>query len=188
MAVPSDKDLKLKKEKIDLIESKLINGKMKEKDILSMIRSNVRLSWMRCPVKLLKLNKSVIPDHDINTRTKWLYKCEYCNDSFKQKDVEVDHTNGVSELKTLSDVELFITSVIHVSLEDLQILCKHCHSIKTYSERLNISYEEAIIEKQIISWIKNTSVSEQKKYIKSFNLPMNNAKERKISYKFIITK
>jgi hypothetical protein len=135
-----------------------------DKKICSMMRSNVRKSWMMSPIRLLKLEMTRIPDMNPDTLTKWLWLCVCCKDKFKLPDVQTDH-----------------------KLDDMQILCKNCHEIKTYAERSGISFDEATIEKAIILWMKTFSIDEQKIFLTLCGYVCNNNKNRRESYKKYLT-
>jgi hypothetical protein len=158
-----------------------------DKKICSMMRSNVRKSWMMSPIRLLKLEMTRIPDMNPDTLTKWLWLCVCCKDKFKLPDVQTDHICGEHQLKTLSDIEPFTRSIMDVKLDDMQILCKNCHEIKTYAERSGISFDEATIEKAIILWMKTFSIDEQKILLTLCGYVCNNNKNRRESYKKYLT-
>ena len=190
MAQPSQNDLDKKSEfRLSLVkhltktEEPLEKQKVSEKKICSMLRSNVRQTWMQSPIRLLKLELARIPDFDVSTRTKWLCECEKCLGKFKMNEVETDHINGEHQLKTLSHAECFTRSILDVNLDDLQVFCKPCHEIKTYSERYNMTFEQAKLEKKVIIWLKENSVSAQKQFLSDNKLECNNAKTRKNSYR-----
>lgn len=154
--LPSNKDLRKRHERIAKW-AKLLNGKgyLPEKKLMQMLRSALRQQWMHSPVKLLKLEEAAYPDMNANTRTKWLVKCECCGESFKKGDVEIDHIHGGHSLKSLDDLQEFYMNVLDVCADDLQILCKECHSIKTFMEQHpGMTREEAVLEKKVIAWFK----------------------------------
>ncbi len=190
MAIPSEKDLLKKKQFRESLKKTLSkNGefdhslRIDEKKMCSILRSNVRKSWMQSPMRLLKLELARIPDMNPSTRTKWLCKCEKCHNLFKMNEVETDHINGEFQLKSLSDSENFVKSILDVSLNDLQVFCKPCHETKTYAERYGMTFDEALIEKMVIKWTKFLSTEEQKYFLDKENLPNNNDKSRKESYR-----
>ena len=188
MAKPSQADLKKKEEfKASLIK-KVGGEKASEKSLCTIVRSNIRQTWMMHPVRLLKLELTRIPDMDPTTRTKWLWECECCKGRFKGPDVVTDHIKGEHQLKSFADMEQFAKSILHVSLDDLQILCHNCHDIKTYSERYDVSLEYAETELKVIDWLKPkvTSVDKQKKFLTSHNLPCNNGPVRRDSYRIYL--
>lgn len=130
-------------------------GYIPEKQMMQMLRSAIRKVWMHSPVKLLKLAMVTFPDPLPDTRTKWRVPCERCHGTFKKADVEVDHVIGGHSLKTLEDLENFYEKVLHVRAQDLQVLCKECHGLKTFMERHpDMSEAEAVREKKVLAWLK----------------------------------
>lgn len=163
MTVPSKTDLDKRSAKLEGFKKKIgEDGRMTEKALCSAMRSAVRSLWMKHDVKLAFLYENTIPDLDPNTKTKWLYKCEYCGGLFKQSDIQIDHKKGEHPLLTLEDILPFAQSILGVTREDLAITCVDCHLIKTYAERYNMSIEEATKEKAVIAKT-NQKVTAQKK-------------------------
>lgn len=99
---------------------------------------------------------------DATTRTKWLIQCECCGDMFKLGDVEVNHKCGENQLLTFEDVLPFTQSILGVGFDDIEVLCKVCHSTQTYAERYDMTFDEAKKEKRVIEKI-NQTVAIQKK-------------------------
>lgn len=66
--------------------------------------------------------------------------------------------------------------------EDLQLLCKNCHSIKTLAEKKGISFKEAEAEKQVIAICK-LKVVEQNKWLAERGIVATNAKDRRQAIK-----
>lgn len=151
--LPTDSDiLKQKKKLTDLM--KLIDpvtGQSDEKKMVTMVRGAIRQSWMRSPTKLAYLLARIEPDMDETTRTKWKVKCECCNEYFKQADVEVDHIDGCNSFKTVDDFEAYFRSILMVTFDGLQILCKECHAVKTLSEKLGVDTRTAKAHKTAIA-------------------------------------
>ena len=170
----------------------LNNIRLSERQMVGIIRSSIRKSWMQNPVRLLKLEMTRIPDMDESTRTKWLWECCSCKDRFKGGSVQTDHIKGEHVLKTLNDVEPYARSILDVTLDDLQIMCIPCHETKTYAERYSMSFEEAKIEKSIIKWQKNNNTQAQKTHLinkggfNEFNV--SNGDKRKNCYRQLIMK
>lgn len=149
-------------------------GRPREKDVLSVVRSAVRKSWMRHPAKLSLLMKNAIHVTDVpkdqlppklNARTKWLYKCNIEGTYHIGSDVEVDHIKGEHSLKSYDDMVGFTRSILDVGWSDLQILSKEAHACLTYAERYGLTYDEAKQEKEVIAII-NSGVVKQKEWLK----------------------
>jgi hypothetical protein len=170
MTLATDKQLKQREKKLkDLLKqvdnAEKLSREKKDKKLLSVLRSCVRKVWMRHPTKLLKLELAVEQDNDPNTRTIWKVKCERCSEYFKKNEVEIDHIDGEHSLKTFSELEDFIKSILDVSLSDLNVICKQCHQIKTYAERHGVDENTAEIKLKQIAWTKVNTVGEQKKFL-----------------------
>lgn len=52
-----------------------------------------------------------------------------------------------------------------MSVEDLEPVCKGCHSIITYSERYGVDFNEAKIQKKAVAFSKKKA-NEQKEYLR----------------------
>lgn len=158
---------------------------------MSWLRGGIRRSlWSRSPIKLefIKNNRILIDNPKKTTRSKpqvWGATCCICGNNYPIKDIEVDHKIGNHSLKDISDIESFIMSIVMVGVDDLQLICKNCHKIKTHSEKNNIPFEDAIIEKKLIAYCK-LKADEQIKILESYSKPHNNSKVRKQSFMEII--
>lgn len=64
------------------------------------------------------------------------YTCAHCMNNFMQKEVQVDHIIGAGSLKSFDDLPGF-TRRLFCKQEDLQVLCKPCHHVKTQQEKQN---------------------------------------------------
>jgi len=124
---------------------------------LSWIRGGIRrYLWSKNPVKLefMKDRRVMIPNPSTRKGAKaqvWGAQCEECNKLVTQKEIEVDHKTGEHSLRKSSDIQAFVEGIVFVRKEDLAILCKSCHKIKTYSERQGMSKEDAAREKEAIA-------------------------------------
>lgn len=124
---------------------------------MSWVRGGVRLGlWKKHPVKLEFLKSSTVLIENTNPRSMKRFpmvkavKCALCGETVKAADAEVDHIHGNHSLKSMEDLRTFIESMIMVKVSDLQMACKPCHKIKSYSEREGISFEHARAIKKAI--------------------------------------
>ena len=166
-------DVAKKKQQLDK-QLKLVcneTGKPREKDIVAVVRSAVRKAWMRAPTKLSLLMKSAVHVSDVppqlrpkrlTANSKWLYKCELEGTYHIASDIEVDHKVGEHSLKCYDDMVSFTKGILDVSWDDLSVVSKEAHAIKTYSERYGVSYEEAKALKDVIAVTKLTAVKQKK--------------------------
>ena len=100
----------------------------------SFIRSALRQAWTRYPVKHQFLRSKQKPYTGDDKRTKFQYECEECKQIFKGKEVQVDHIKPAGSLKTFADLPSFASNLF-CEIDNLQLLCKGCHAVKTKEER-----------------------------------------------------
>lgn len=129
--------------------------------LMSYIRGGVRKSlWNQHPskVKLIKERRFQIPNPNPRGKkpTVWGGKCEICGELFIEKDLQVDHIRDRgSSLKDIDDIQKFVEDIVIVTMEDLRWVCKGCHYIVSYSQKMNISFEEAKLKKKVINICKD---------------------------------
>ena len=180
MTVPTEAEIKKKKQKLEQLKKKLDDsGKTPEKVIVSTIRGAIRRSWMRFPTKLALLEMNCIPDMREETKTKWLYRCAHCDGLFKAADIEVDHKKGENPCNTLEDVAQYAQSLLGVSWDDLQILCKPCHLIKTYVERFGVTEFEASVMIKAAPVLKKNAAGVKAWLVEQGIQPESNPEKRK---------
>jgi hypothetical protein len=101
--------------------------------IVSILRSGTR----RYPPKYECLNEAKT-EKKINSKTGRLaqhFRCNWCKIDFPNSEVQVDHIEPVVDPKEgFTTWDKFI-SRLYCSKENLQVLCKECHDIKTKKEK-----------------------------------------------------
>ena len=156
-----------------------------EAKFMAWVRSGLRQGlWNKHPVKMetLKEQRRKIKNPNPNPRKGaelvWGFDCACCGESFKQTDVEVDHKSGENSLKNIDDLVTFFKKLVFVTPQDLQILCKGCHSIKTYSERYGVSLVTAEATKKAIEVLKTDKYKKELTRLGVTKLiPKNKARE-----------
>lgn len=124
---------------------------------MSWVRGGIRGGlWKKHPVKLefLKENMVLVPNTNPRSMKRFpmvkAARCALCKRVTPQKDVEVDHLTGNHSLRSMDDLRAFIEAMIMVTKEDLQLVCKPCHKVKSYAEKQGISFELAQATKEAI--------------------------------------
>lgn len=133
-----------------------------EAQLLNWLRSNIRRVWNTHPSKLTLLQESRFLKATSTGRRIWHCKCSKCKKDFKMTEVEVNHKKTVGKL-TADNLGDFMTNMLIVKTDDLEIVCKECHGVITYSERYDMTVEEAIIEKQVVAFTKKPADFQKKK-------------------------
>lgn len=117
----------------------------------------VKLNYIRAMRERVPLGKQTEGNPD---GLVWGGKCAHCFRLFKQSDLEVDHKRQAAQKPLKDDLTGFITGMVFVTFDDLQLVCKPCHKVKSYAERLGITFAEAEAEKLAIEACKK-SVKDQ---------------------------
>ena len=153
-----------------------------ESAYMSWIRGGIRrYLWAKNPVKLefINQNRIKIPNPNPNGKVKeiWGGVCALTGEIHPIANLECDHKTGNHSLKTLDDLQTFFEAIVMVTLDDLQLVSKEAHKIKSYAEKHNISFEEAKAEKEAIALIKDSlDIS----FIKGHNIkPESNQAKRR---------
>ena len=148
-----------------------------ESSFMSWLRGGIRRIWAKHPVKLdfIKQNRVKIPNPNPNGRVKtvWGGKCALTGEYFVLNELECDHKVGNSSLKSVEDIQSFVEGVLLVTADDLQLVSKEAHKIKSYAEKQGISFEEAKVEKEVIELIKQ---KKEKEYLQENHLPVSSTK------------
>lgn len=156
------------------------------------IRGGIRRGlWNRHPAKIQFLNQNRKQIDNPNPKNAkrfpkvWGAECNICKGIFSLKDVEVDHLRGNHSLQNFEDISTFIEAIVSVTPNDLQIVCKPCHKIKSLSEKSGVSFEEARVEKQVIAIIKE---KKDKKFLIDLGItPESNAAKRRKQLKEVLS-
>ena len=137
------------------------------------LRGQMRKAWSRHPIKnAYKLGRrtraAVGKKMDKATQQPcivWALPCDQCGHVFPQSEVEVDHIIRAGSFKCWADCERWLMALMQICFDDLQLLCKPCHKIKSYAETHNMSFQHAAAEKAAIAWLKATPVPMQIKFL-----------------------
>ena len=149
-----------------------------EKDFVNWLRSALRRVWCKHPVKMQMLQDRRVKGPSNTGRLVFKVRCERCGNLFKMADVEVNHKEQVGKNLNLENFNEYAQKLLVVKEEDLEILCKGCHSVTTYAERMGIDLKNAEIEKKVIKF-KNKPAAQQITGLKSLGIiPARTEKER----------
>ena len=103
----------------------------------SFVTSALRAASRRWPVKYKAL-KAAFAGRQVNAKTGKLamhYKCAKCKKLFVAADVQVDHVLPVVDPKKgFVGWDVYIDRMF-CEIENLQVLCRSCHAVKTADEK-----------------------------------------------------
>lgn len=74
-------------------------------------------------------------DGSRSKRDRVFYRCNSCQNEFSLKDIQIDHIDPIGSLKSIYEVQKFIER-LYCPYDNLQIICKDCHKVKTKFERM----------------------------------------------------
>ena len=113
-------------------------GTWTQSKFFGTLRSSLRRTFRWWIPMQKALEKASRPSQNKqNKRLKKEYQCAHCKDWFKRQDVEIDHKIECGSLKNWDDVVPFIQRMTAEDVNAYQVLCIHCHKIKTTEVRLN---------------------------------------------------
>lgn len=135
--------------------------------VFSWIKGGIRRLWNHSPVKLdlLKKQRRQIPNPNVNGKkpTVWGATCAICGKDTPLKDCQIDHVvEETASLTKIEDIQSCAEKLLLVTENDLRILCSDCHSVVSLSQRLGITFEQALLEKEVIAF-KKLNAEQQKK-------------------------
>lgn len=149
-----------------------------ESDYWNYLRGSFRRIWSRYPVKLeFKKNQAYLPPADYKGRAKKMGSCALCGEqNIPISKLEVDHKSQVGSFNSRETAFEWFWELL-CEEENMQLVHKDCHKIKSYADRMGITFEKAKLEKEVILICK---MKLDKKWLEDRGIiPASNAKERK---------
>ena len=130
-----------------------------ESAFMSWLRGGIRRMWSKHPVRIefMKQNRIRIPNPNKNGKAKevWGGVCALTGELTPQTLLEVDHKKGNHSLRSIDDIQSFVESILLVTFDDLQLVSKDAHKIKSYAEKHNMAFAEAKVHKEVIEICKD---------------------------------
>lgn len=153
----------------------------------SFLRGNLRRAvWEKWPGKIeFKNEVCSAPPEGYTGRAKSGAYCSLTGEWVGKSAAEIDHIVGHVSLNDWDDVLPFILHLC-ASKDNMAYVGKEAHRIKSYAERMGITFEQALIQKQIIALQKakqDVDFIESKGYT-----PASNQAKRKQQLIEILTK
>lgn len=133
--------------------------------------------WEKSPIKLSYKNSNCFPPpEDYTGRARSGSVCPLTGEWTAKSSLEVDHKEGHMSLLSWEDILPFIMHLVPPK-GSLQLVSKEAHKVKSYAERMGISYEEAVDTKKAINLAKE---KRDKTWIESKgHKPASNARLRR---------
>jgi 5-methylcytosine-specific restriction endonuclease McrA len=112
-------------------------GKWTQARMNSFIKSALRSASQRWPPRYDAVNNACT-GQKINPKSGRLakhYECNECHNDFPAKDVQVDHIHPIIDPAVGFQTWDILIANLFCEKENLQLLCKPCHQIKTNAEK-----------------------------------------------------
>ena len=139
-----------------------------EAEYWKYLRGQFRRIWKDFPTKNKFKAMQMVPNFEgsgvTNPRVKKVAQCAYCKQWFSGNSLQVDHVEQVGSFKSYDQAAIFIYKLL-APMSNMQLLCSDkCHVTKSYSERMKMSMEDAIIEKQCVAFGKLSASDQATKF------------------------
>lgn len=133
--------------------------------------------WEKSPIKLSFKNANCsLPPEGYTGRAKSGAECALSGQWTGKSKLEVDHSEGHISLLCWEDVLPFILHLVPPK-GSLQLVDKEMHKVKSYSERMGMSFADALYEKQAIAICK---AKQDKQWLSERGItPSSNATKRR---------
>ena len=139
--------------------------------------------WSHYPGRIkFKNARCEKPPEGYSGRAKSGAYCTLTGEWVGKSALEVDHIVGEASLRNWADVESFIRHLCPTD-DNMQLVSKEAHKIKTLSERRGISFDEAVIEKAKILFCKRTPQEQRDILLSNGITPTTTIKLRGEQYK-----
>lgn len=155
------------------------------------LRGAIRRIWADYPLRKQWKKNSLRPvtkqeklDKVYHPSTKNVGQCVNCLEWMAGSKLECDHKLPSNGCRSLEEAKEFLLYCGATTSDMFQLSCKPCHKIKTLSEKLGITFNEAKIEKEAITFSK-LSIGEQLDTLVSLGYSgpsVSNAKKRRQTY------
>lgn len=154
------------------------------------LRGKSRQIWSDYPPRNQFKKDKLIPNFDgsgvTSKRVKSVGQCQICSEWFANSSLQVDHVQQAGSIGNSWEGYFQWFYDLLADKENMQLVCKPCHQIKTHADRLGVSFEEAKRKKEVIAFSKLTDESQKSILTKLGCLPVLTKAGRKRQYESII--
>lgn len=133
-----------------------------EAEYFQWIRGQLRRIWSDYPIRKQWKSGELRPvtakersEKKYHPSTKNVGQCVMCKEWMAGSKLECDHIHPSNGCKGWEDLSGFLHYCSATLPDEFQLICKPCHRVKTYAERMGITFEEASIQKRIITLMKD---------------------------------
>lgn len=133
-----------------------------EAAFLAWVRGVLRKGWSKHPIKLefikqkRKRIKNPNPKNALRFPEVWGMTCAVCKKDKAQAEIEIDHISDTGgTFRKLEDAVEYMKHLFMVNFSKMRAVCKPCHKIISYSQKEDLSFDEAKLKKRVIEVMKD---------------------------------
>lgn len=160
-------------------------GNPSESQYWSWLRGALRRLWSDYPLRKVWKQSQLRPvtkeERDAklyHPSTKNVGQCSFCKEWMAGSKLECDHLIESEGCTSKETAESFLWHCGGLVAEDFRLACKPCHKVRSYSQRSGLSFEDSVVEKEVIAIC---SAKQDKEWLIARGIkPESNADKRKI--------
>jgi len=122
------------------------------------LRGKIRQIWSDYPVrnefktsKLRPLTQREKSNKLFHPLTKKVGQCVLCDNWFPASKLQVDHIQDTDGCTSFETAEKFLWRMAAEPESNMALVCVPCHKIKSYADKYNLTFEEAVLAKKVIA-------------------------------------
>jgi len=129
------------------------------------LRGKSRQIWSDYPPRNDFKRGKLVPNFDgsgvTSKRVKSVGQCQICNEWFANSSLQVDHIQQAGGIGNSWEGYFNWMYDLLADKDNMQLVCKPCHLVKTHADRLGVSFDEARIKKEVIRFSKMDEESQR---------------------------
>lgn len=153
-----------------------------EAKFITWVRGVLRKGWSVHPLKLTYKNSRKFKVVNTNPRSMKAYpevfriQCEKCLSVVKPDEIEIDHKGDFQGTFTcMEEIEGYAKHLYMIDEDSIQCVCKSCHKAISHSQKMGVSFEEAVLLKEIIRICKEESVEDVIAFCEDYGYTTNSS-------------
>jgi hypothetical protein len=132
-----------------------------EAAFMNWIRGVLRKGWKVHPIKIEFINRFRKRIKNPNAKSAkrfpecWGMTCDICKVDTVQADIQIDHRGDSGTFTKFSDAEEYMKHLFLIDYDSIRPLCTACHSVVSHAQNTGMTFEQAKIDKQVITLMKD---------------------------------
>ena len=157
-----------------------------ESKFITWVRGVLRKGWGVHPLKITYKNARKIKVKNLNPRSMKAHpevfkiQCEKCLSLVSPGEIEIDHKGDYQGRFTcMEEIEGYARHLYMIDESSIQCVCKTCHKAISHSQKLGVSFEEAVLLKEVIRIDKEESVEDIIAFCQDYEYNDNSTKKKR---------